>query len=176
MALSIKRIRGASSDEDLLDLLLAELRRFFPPELRDDPIVYCSRLQTAPKGLRAMAATYDLDVSMALDDLAWHFVNHHSSLELAEEAILGLRELEAPEVAEIFRAALEIIKPHWHEIEDVVQSRAAHAWLDSTGIQELMNPLNRRLWKLLSQYDKSSLLSLWTAYAHKYPDRCVDAN
>ena len=82
-----------------------------------------------------MAATYDLDVSMALDDLAWHFINHDGSMEFAEETVLGLRELEAPEAADIFHAALEIIAPHWQELEDGMQAKAAHDWLDSKGIQ-----------------------------------------
>jgi hypothetical protein len=120
-----------------------------------------------------MATTYDLDVSMALDDLGWHFVNHHGSQELAEETILGLDELEANEAGEIFRAALEIIKPHWQGLENMAQSKAAHDWLDSKGIQDLMNPLNDRMWKLLKQYDKSSLMSLWVTYARKYPERCI---
>jgi hypothetical protein len=120
-----------------------------------------------------MSRTYELDVSMALDDLAWHFVNYHGSMELAEETISGLCELEAPEAAEVFQEALAVIEPHWQELEKVARSKAAHAWLDSQGIQELMNPLNDRMRKLLNQYDKSSLLSLWAGYARKHPERCA---
>jgi hypothetical protein len=172
MALSIKQIRNTRSDEELLDLFLEELRQLFPPELRDDPSVFYSRLHAAPAGIRAMAVTYELDVSMALDDLAWHFINYHSSIELAEETIAGLNELETPEAAEIFQEALHIIKPHWQELEQVSQSKEPYDWLDSKGIQDLMNPLNDRMWKLLKQYDKSSLMALWVTYARKYPERC----
>jgi len=90
MSLTIPQIRNTSSDEALLELLLGELKRLFPPSLRSDPVVFLSRLQNAPAGLRTMAATYDLDVSMAMDDLAWHFINHHESLDLAEETLGGL--------------------------------------------------------------------------------------
>jgi hypothetical protein len=173
MALTIKQIRSTGSDDELIDLLLGELRRLFPTELRNDPVVFLSRLQGAPRGLRAMACTYELDVSMALDDLAWHFVNYHGSIELAEETVSGLRELEAPEAAEVFQEALAVIEPHWEELENVAQSKTAHAWLDSQGIQELMNPLNDRMRKLLSQYDKGSFMSLWASYARKYPERCA---
>ena len=173
MALTIKQISNAGSDDELLNLLTGELRQRFPPELRDDPIVFLSRLYAAPDGIRAMAVTYELDVSMALDDLAWHFINYHTSIELAEETIAGLNELETPEAAEIFRKALDIIKPHWQELERVSQSKAAHDWLNSKGIQDLMNPLNDRMWMLLKQYDKSSLMSLWVTYARKHPERCV---
>jgi hypothetical protein len=171
--MTIKQIRATKSGEELLDLLLAELKRCFPPEVRGDSTVFVSRLQNAPAGLRAMAATYDLDVSMALDDLAWHFINHHESLELAEETVSGLRELESPEAAEIFRDALAIIKPHWPELQAGRQSKAAHDWLDATGIQALIDPLSRRLWDYLKQFPDRSFFSLWIIYARKYPDRCV---
>lgn len=65
-----------------------------------------------------MAATFGLDVSMALDDLAWHFVNHHS-VDWYEETSQGLRELEAVEAAELFEKAFAIIEPHWIELESV---------------------------------------------------------
>jgi hypothetical protein len=173
MALNKEQISKAGTDDELLNLLGGELQRLFPPEVRNDPVVYLSRLHAAPSGLRAMAATYELDVSLTMDDLAWHFVNHHGSFELAEETIAGLNELEAPEAAEIFREALAIIKPHWQELHEVAQSKGAHDWLDSKGIQDLMDPLNDRMWKLLKKYDQSSLMSLWFSYARKYPERCV---
>lgn len=174
MALTIEQIRSAGSDDELFKLLGGELQRLFPPELRSDPVIFLSRLYTAPCGLRAMAVTYELDVSMALDDLAWHFVNYHNSLELAEETIAGLNELEAPEAAEIFREALAIIKPYWQELDDVAKSNAEHDWLDTNGIQKLMDPLNDQMWKLLEKSGEKGLLSLWTAYARRHPERCVD--
>jgi hypothetical protein len=120
-----------------------------------------------------MASTYELDVSMALDDLAWHFINHHSLLELAAETVSGLRELEVPEAAEILQEALVIIKPYWQELQSDRQSKAAHEWLDSTGIQASVDPLNRRMWDVLKRLGQNGLLSLWPAYARKYPERCV---
>ena len=175
MALTIDQIRNVNSDEALLDLLLTELRCLFPPERREDPIVFLSFLQAAPQGLRAMATTYDLDVSMALDDLAWHFVNHHSSQDFAEETILGLRELGAAEAAEIFAAAFAIIQPFWVELENV-PSEEAHAWLDSTGIQGRIDPLTQRLWDLLKQQPSNSLMDYWGAYARKNPQHCLAAS
>lgn len=175
MPLTIRQIRGAKSDDELLNLLFGGLKQLFPPELRGDPAVFLSRLQSAPAGLRAMAATYDLDVSMALDDLAWHFINHHELLELAEETIRGLRELEAPAAAEIFQKAVAIITPHWQELEGGIPTESAHDWLDSTGIQAKINPLNRQMLDELKQFSGGSFFSLWLAYARKYPDRCVFA-
>lgn len=125
-----------------------------------------------------MAATYDLDVSMALDDLAWHFVNHHSSQDFAEETIQGLHELGAAEAAEIFAAAFAIIKPHWQELEAVSlkSAKEAHAWLDAKGIQNQINPLNDRLWSLLRQQPTNSLMDYWVTYARKNPEHCLATN
>lgn len=176
MALTVAQIHSAKSDDELIKLLLAELRQHFPPQIRADAVVFLSRLQNSPLGLRAMAATYDLDVSMALDDLAWHFINHHSLPEFAEETIFALRELEAPEAADLFAAAFEIIKPHWQELQSDRESKAAHDWLNATGIQAAINPLNTRMWDYLKQFPAQGLFSLWATYARKYPERCIAAN
>ena len=173
MALTIKQIRSTDSDDELLKLLLGELKILFPPEVRSDPIVFLSRLQNAPVGLRAMALTYELDVSMALDDLAWHFVNHQDLFELAEETIFGLKEIEAQEAANIFEEALSIIKPHWQKLQNGLEPKTAHAWLDSTGIQASIDPLNYRLWNFLKRFPDNSFFSAWMTYARKHPERCL---
>lgn len=36
---------------------------------------YAAFLATLPQGLRAMAATHHLDISLTLDDMGWHFLN-----------------------------------------------------------------------------------------------------
>src|ERR1035441_1397708 len=120
MALTANQIRNANSDADLLQLLQAELNLFFPVESRRDLPIFLSRLGIAPRGLRAMAATFELDVSMALDDLAWHFVNH-GDLDLYEETRQSLRELEALEAAHLFEKAFAVIEPHWIELGSVAQ-------------------------------------------------------
>jgi hypothetical protein len=52
-------------------------------------------LRRLPPGLRAMAATYELDVSLTMDDLGWHFGNWHST-ELAQGTAHGqLKQLIA---------------------------------------------------------------------------------
>ena len=178
MALTANQIRNAHSDADLLQLLQSELNLVFPTESRRDVPVFLSKLQTAPRGLRAMAATFELDVSLALDDLAWHFVNHHD-LDFYEETRQSLRELEAPEAAELFEKAFAIIKPHWIEFESVAQGEdfsAIHAWLDAAGIPKLIDPLDKQMWNLLGQWPKEGLMHYWVTYARKYPERCVDAN
>lgn len=179
MSLTIEKIRDAPSDADLLRLLQSELNLLFPPESRRDVTVFLSKLQTVPAGLRAMAATFELDVSMALDDLAWHFVNY-PNLDWYEETLQGLRELEASEAAELFEKAFAIVEPHWNKLGEVAVAEnekfgAIHDWLNATGIEKQMDPLDDRMWKLLGQWPDTGLMQYWITYARKYPERCVTA-
>ena len=177
MSLTIKQIRDASSDTDLLRLLQSELNLLLPPDSRRDVPVFLSKLQTVPAGLRAMAATFELDVSMALDDLAWHFVNH-PSLDLYEETRQALRELEAGEAAGLFEKAFSIVEPHWAKLSIVGKGNdfgIIHDWLDKNGIQKQIAPLNDQMWKLLKQWPDTGLMQYWVVYARKYPERCVES-
>src|ERR1035441_3257665 len=55
-------------------------------------------IRRLPLGLRTMAATHHLDISLTLDDIGWHFLNfgHPSHVEETE---IGLRELGLPGLA-----------------------------------------------------------------------------
>lgn len=74
---------ASSPDEAVFESLRKELERRMPMN-RGSP-EFLVELRRLPHGLRAMAATYELDVSLTMDDLGWHFGNWHST-ELAEEA------------------------------------------------------------------------------------------
>ena len=87
--LSPSRIAKRASDEALFKLLGGELKRLLSPYTSDDLEPFVKAVEQLPIGLRSMAATYELDVSMALDDLGWHFANwHHQGL--AVETLAGL--------------------------------------------------------------------------------------
>ena len=177
MALTVAQIQSAKSDDELLDLLMTELNLLFPKELRRDQIVFLSKLQAAPPGMRAMATTFNLDVSMSLDDLAWRFVNHHD-LDLYEETLHGLRELGAAEAAEIFAEAYSIIEPFWNQLEEVASGNNfenVHGWLDENGIQKRIDPLNQRMWDLLNQWRDHGIMHFWIDYARKHPPQCVSS-
>lgn len=92
MILTQQLIVETSDDDALFGLLGAELeRRLSAGRTPTDEFV--DALVSMPVGLRAMAATYELDVSLTLDDLGWHFGNwHHEGL--ARQTLFGLRELE----------------------------------------------------------------------------------
>src|SRR5262245_11099935 len=84
-------IVDAQDDDTVFGLLSSALNERIPSSLLVDLDAFVAQLQKLPPGLRAMAATHQLDVSMSLDDLGWHFANWHDH-GLAEETTLGLRE------------------------------------------------------------------------------------
>lgn len=115
MKLSLADIQNEKDDERLFKLLTSALNELFPPDVQNDQNQFVIALTNAPSGLRAMAGIFDLDVSMSLDDLAWHFGNHNDERSL-QETVASLRELEALEAADIFLSAWEIVKPYLPEI------------------------------------------------------------
>jgi len=174
MNLSLASIQTAKDDDELFDRLSAALKELFPPELQEDPDRFLAALSSAPRGLRAMAGTFELDVSMSLDDLAWHFGNHNDE-RLLQETVLGLKELEAAEAAEVFQSAWEIAKPFLPEIR--IKDWAAedpHDYFERT-IQSKIDPLNERMWDICKKCGKLGLLQYWLVYARKYPERCVNS-
>jgi hypothetical protein len=176
MTLSLADIENAKNDEDLFQRLSSALSEVFPPELQDSRDQFYAALVAAPRGLRAMAGIYDLDVSMSLDDLAWHFGNHNDERFL-QETVTSLRELEANDVAVLFTAAWDIVRPYMSEIRAKEWEPAEfHDYLDRTGIQSRIDPLNEDMWAICKAGDKLGLMQYWLTYARKYPDRCVETH
>jgi hypothetical protein len=75
MAMREEQIAACTGHDDLLELLFSDLRVRLPPAAPFHMGSFLQKIRTIPIGLRAMAATFELDVSMALDDLGWHFSN-----------------------------------------------------------------------------------------------------
>lgn len=163
------------SDEEVLDALGALLSARIPPNLRADPPALVAQLRTLPPGLRAMAATYELDISLSLDDLGWHFGNWPDQ-ELARETLWGLRELGAETAAEIFEQALELAAPYWGEIArfDGCGNPAWNGWYRDSGLEAALDPLNTLMWDLLKPA-KWGLMQYWVEYARKSPHRLMEA-
>jgi hypothetical protein len=92
MTLTLADIQSAKDDDELFQRLSSALTERFPPEAQEDRDKFYATLLAAPRGLRAIAGTYDLDVSLAPDDLAWHFGNHNDERFL-HETVTSLREL-----------------------------------------------------------------------------------
>ena len=171
--LRISEITEAQTDEDLLALLCGELERQLGEASADRQLLY-RKLLELPLGLRAMGATHPLDVSMALDDLGWHFRNW-PSMPLAEETLAGLRILGADLPARIFEEAWSLAQRHW----TLVLSPGFHDEYFGSELEASLMPLNRELWQALG-YDGSggaNLLTYWSPYARAHPHLvCPAAN
>lgn len=166
-------ILNAKSDSKLLELLFAQLSESAPPSLHEDLDRFVAAMGDLPAGLRAMASTYQLDVSMALDDLGWHFANwrHHG---YCQETSRGLKELGARELAEVFDAAYAIAREHWDEIGEWLQRDASEfaEWYPTSRLHAALDPLNQRMWDLLEEESpggESGIFRFWLAYARNHP-------
>jgi hypothetical protein len=162
-------------DQALYDRLAAELSARLGDSAGADDAVFVAALHRLPPGLRAMAATYQLDVSVCLDDLATHFLNWHS-LPLAQETLMGLRELGATDEAALFEQAIGIITPHW----DLLEAPDFRKQYRRSSLEAALRPIDDALGALLGyspvdrSYEKKNLLSRWVPYARTHPDRVCD--
>jgi len=173
MALTIDAIRAAKNDEDLVDLLTSELQRLLPDEVQQDRERFHKTLETVPRGLRAMAGIHEFDVSMALDDLAWHFGNQNDERDL-KETLNGLRELELTEIADLFQNAWEIMKPHMAALQSGdFGGKEFSDWLEDIGAQQQIDPMNDIIWDFCKKAGGLGLLQSWVRYARMYPERCI---
>lgn len=173
MSLSLAAIQTARDDEQLFELLSSALQELFPPELQSDREQFLVALAKAPRGLRAMAGIFDLDVSMSMDDLASHFLNHNDERFL-QETVDGLKELEALEAADTFLSAWEILKPYLPEIRSKgAENEEPDGYLERKGIQSKVDPLNERMWAICKQCGDLGLMQCWLTYARKHPERCL---
>jgi hypothetical protein len=174
VGLSLASIQAArDDDEQLFNLLSTALGELFPPDMQSDRDLFLVALTNAPRGLRAMAGIYDLDASMAVDDLAWHFGNH-SDERFLHETVASLKELEAVEAAEIFLLAWDAVKAYLPEIRNTDWgAQNFNDYLERTGIQSRVKPLNERMWAICQKCGTRGLMQFCLAYARKYPERCL---
>ncbi len=67
----------ALADEELLKKIFSVLSKSVTsvadPYSEDGS--YAAAIASQPTGLRAMAATHHLDISLTMDDIGWHFLN-----------------------------------------------------------------------------------------------------
>jgi hypothetical protein len=174
MSLNLVEIKSAKTDEDLIKMLLSELQLRLPKSVQADYDILIGSMRRLPRGLRAMAATHSLDVSMAMDDLGWHFFNFYHR-GFCDETMRGLLELEAIEAAEIFKQAWSLVEPHWKKLGQLKESPKLFAdWYESSGLEGSIKPLNSRLWKICSESPDYGLMQFWLTYARKHPERLFE--
>lgn len=73
---------------------------------------FAGEINQLPIGLRAIAATYHLGISLSLDDIGWHFFNFGEAA-FVDETATGLQELGLSELADWFDEARQIANRFW---------------------------------------------------------------
>jgi hypothetical protein len=174
MALSAVEIQSMTSDQELMEKLLGELNRCLPPGSLDGHDEFVAAIVKLPPGLRAMAASYKLDLSIALDDLGWHFGNFHHR-EYCDETSRALWELEATDVAVIFDRAYSLVIPHWDTISNLLAKGFGEFrdWYLNSELEAALMPLNHKLWVIYEAQPPFGFMNFWLYYARKYPERLV---
>ncbi len=164
--MTVDDIKTATTDDALYDLLARELMRRLPNGRRADD-AFVQELNNLRPGLRAMASTYELDVSLALDDLGWHFGNWRH-VGLAQVTLEGLRELGADRMAELFDGAFLIVQGYWEELG----SENWAEWYHGSPLEQALEPLNREAYGVWESQEWG-LFSYWLSYTRQHPERLV---
>lgn len=169
MVLRVDQIK-ACPDHALFKLLAGELTERLGPSEGGDLDEFLARLSQLPVGLRAMALVYQLDVSLTLDDLGWHFANwHHRGYSEATLSALG--ELGAHDYAAIFAEAYQEVQPFWDKIGALCAQDFGDfvEWYRHFELGRRLLPLTKRMWDM--QEIDGGLFGGWTFYARQHPDR-----
>ena len=157
--------------------LQTELEALLSARVNGDPYSsdgsFAKNLATLPPGLRAMAATHWLDVSLTLDSITWHFGNFGEP-HLVAQTEEGLAELDLHDLASCFCEAKELMLP-------LLAQRTANDYdlddyLERKGVRQRADELNRRAWDLGDLGpDKSLIYDAWIRYVRQHPERVFDS-
>lgn len=130
---------------------------------------FAQEIRSLPAGLRAMAATHHLDVSLTMDDIGWHFLNfgHPGHVDATE---LGLRELGLPEVAAMFREAYQLVQPHLSEIRR--PGGDYYAVMERSGAMKRIDELTDHARVAIGE---QGIYRHWAAYARQHSERVFPA-
>ncbi len=125
---------------------------------------FAQQIRTLPKGLRAMAATHHLDVSLTLDDIGWHFLNFGEAGHVKETKI-GLRELGLCQLEELFSEAHSLVKPLLGHIKT---NQDYYGQLKEAGRKKRIDELTDQARRILK---RRGIYAFWTKYARLYPEQ-----
>jgi hypothetical protein len=160
----------AKSDEELLQEIFTILSSKVNGNPYGDDSEFASAIRLLPLGLRAMAATHWLDISLTLDNIGWHFLNFGEP-DFVKETHLGLRELGLDDLAGWFIEAYEIVEPLKAEIRE---SEEYDETLRDHGVLDRMDELSKLAWDQDGSDRKpsrSAIYDSWVRYARSHPDR-----
>jgi hypothetical protein len=158
----------ALTDEELLkeifSLLSKSVSSVADPYSEDGS--YAAAIASLPAGLRAMAATHHLDISLTMDDIGWHFLNFGEP-GLVQQTESGLRELGLGDIADYFVEAHAIVSPLKSEIKE---AEDYYECLESRGLMEKINELTDKASARKPTVGGSPIYAAWTKYARTHPE------
>lgn len=157
--------------------LLKEIRRLLTTRVTGDPYSadgqFAESIALLPTGLRAMAATHWLDISLTFDSITWHFGNF-SELRLVAYTEMGLHELGLHDLAQCFAEAKELMLPLLARRTDTDGN--PNEILKRAGLEERGDELKQRAWPLDDLGPGRSLIyESWIRYARQHPERVFES-
>jgi hypothetical protein len=133
---------------------------------------FAANIARLPPGLRAMAATHWLDMSLTLDSITWHFGNFGEP-GLVAQTEAGLRELDLHELAECFVEAKNLMTPLL-----ALRTEAdgdPYEILERAGLRERADEIDRRADALDALGPGESMIyEAWIRYTRQHPDRVFE--
>jgi hypothetical protein len=155
------------------DGLLTEIQSILADRAVGDPYSddgsFATNLESLPSGLRAMAATHWLDISLTLDSITWHFGNFGEP-HLVAQTEAGLYELGLNDLAVCFVEAKELMLP-------ILANRTEadgdpDELLERKGLSQVAEKLNRRSWDMDNLGPGKSLIyDAWIRYTRQNPEK-----
>jgi hypothetical protein len=127
---------------------------------------YAAAIASLPMGLRAMAATHHLDISLTMDDIGWHFLNFGEP-GLVRETEAGLRELGLGDIADYFVEAHAIVSPLKPEIKEADDY---YECLESRGLMAKIDELTDKASARQPILDGSPIYAAWIKYTRLHPE------
>jgi hypothetical protein len=130
---------------------------------------FAANIARLPPGLRAMAATHWLDLSLTVDSITWHFGNFGEP-GLVSETEAGLREFGLHELAECFVEAKDLMMPLLAQRTEA--DGDPDEILEQAGLKERADEIDRRAWKSDGLGPGESVIyQAWIRYTRQYPER-----
>lgn len=167
-------IRACKTDEELFELLETAHAQCYIAQMDtgnwDD---WVRQLREMPAGLRALTVTFELETQLQFGGLGEFFANWLHR-DYCKETLLGLKELEAREAADIFVKAHALVQPHWDKIDelmDAIPMPGFDDWYQDSELQQAIAPLDERIAEMKAAQGPYWLLHYWVPYARKHPER-----
>jgi hypothetical protein len=165
----------SKNDKELLEELFSMLTQSVKANPYADDGSYAAAIKPLPSGLRAMAATHNLDVSLTLDDIGWHFLNFGEPA-FVQETEAGLQRLGLADMAGWFMEAHHIVQPFLEAVASgTIKSLGDeyYDWLEQSGNRERMDALSQLAWDkskgCSEDVSGSAIYESWVKYARSNP-------